>query len=96
MELDLDPKELREILAERRSSARGMIIGSILVGFLGVLAFLALALVSGWLSIVGIVAIGGVSARMFRKGARILYAVNATSDDVEGKSEALPQARLRE
>ena len=95
-ELDLDPKELREILAERRSSARGMIIGAILVGFLGGLGFLALGLVSFWLSLALIVVVGGMSARMYRKGARLLYAVNATSDDVEGKSEALPQARLRE
>ena len=95
-EFDIDPVDLRAVLARQRSAGRGMIATSAVVGVVGLVVCGAFVLVSGIISIVGIIAVTSLCTSRFRKGARILDAVRTVSDELEGKTDALPSARIHQ
>ena len=93
-DLDIEPADLREVLAERRGAGRSMIVTAILVGVFGVGAFAAMAMVSGLLAVGGIGITCGFSARTYRKGRRILDATNVMTAELAAREAALPEARI--
>jgi hypothetical protein len=94
-DLEIDPAEVRGLIAQRRSHARGLIVGSVLLAVFGVVAFVVVAMVSGLVSIIGIGVTVSAAAKMYRTGSRILYAANTVSAELDGKAGTLPRAQLR-
>jgi hypothetical protein len=101
-DLDVDPADLRTLIAHRRSSAWALLLGSIVLGIAsiigGVVLLVGLSLVSPKLSIGALaVAFAGVGAATAgcRKAMRIFGATRATRDELDAKASALPQAKLR-
>jgi hypothetical protein len=93
-ELDIEPADLRGLLAERRGAGRSMIAAAIAVGVFAVGAFAAIAMVSGLVAVGGIGVTIAFSARTYRKGRRILDAAHVMTAELAAREAALPEARI--
>jgi len=98
-EFDMPPEDLRAFYQARRTVGWALLAGSIALGVLGTAAIIALAAISPVILVKGtIFALGAVIAGSVagcRKAVRILSATRMNIADLDGKSDALPQARIR-
>jgi hypothetical protein len=92
------PEDLRAFYQSRRSNAWVLLVGSVCLGVFGTLGIVALMLITPVIAIKGtIVGLGAVftgSIAGSRKAMRILSATRINLDDLDGKGDALPQARV--
>ncbi len=97
-EFDMAPEDLRSFYQTRRSVAWALLAGSIALGVLGTAGIIAIAAISPVILVKGtIFALGAVIAGSVagcRKAVRILSATRMNIADLDGKSDALPQARI--
>lgn len=97
-EFDMPPEEARPFFQARRANAWFLLIGSIALGAVGLVILVVILLASPVIPVKGLVfAIAGVSAACAagtRKAARILSATRINLDELDGKGEALPAARV--
>jgi len=101
---DVAPEDLRGLLAQRRSAATGMLVGSIALGILSALAFLGLIAAMALLQAISVrlAALGfvlccsGLAAATAgcRKAMRILGAVRVNRGALAAREAALPEARI--
>jgi len=97
-EFDMPPEEARPFYQARRTNAWFLLIGSIALGAIGLAALIGILVASPVIPIKGlVVAIAAVSAAVgagARKAARILSATRINLDELDGRTEALPAARV--
>jgi ABC-type taurine transport system substrate-binding protein len=97
-EFEQAPEDLRAFYQTRRSVGWALLAGSIALGIIGTALIIALAAISPVILIKGTVfALGAVIAASVagcRKAVRILSATRMNLADLDGKSDALPQARV--
>ena len=99
-DFDMPQEDLRGFYQSRRSNAWVLMIGSACLGVFGTLGLALFMAFSPVIPIKGVVlgfaAILGASAAGCRKALRILSATRYNLDDLDGKGDALPQAKLVE
>jgi hypothetical protein len=97
-EFDQAPEDLRAFYKSRRSNAWVLLFGSVALGVFGsaaILAFIVLSpAISIRLSVFGFIAVIGGAVTGSRKAMRILSATRINLDDLDGKGDVVPQARV--
>jgi hypothetical protein len=97
-DFDQAPEDLRAFYQSRRANAWILLIGSVCLGVFGTAALLAFILISPIITIKGgFIGLGAVLAGSIagsRKAMRILSATRINLDDLDGKGEVVPQARV--
>ena len=92
------PEDLRAFYQSRRSNAWVLLIGSVCLGVFGTLAIVGFLIVTPViaikLTIFALIAVFTGSVAGSRKAMRILSATRINLDDLDGKAEAIPQARV--
>ena len=97
-DFDMPQEDLRGFYQSRRSNAWVLLIGSATLGIFGTLGlalFVAFSPVIPIKAVVlGFAAVLGASAAGCRKSMRILSATRYNLDDLDGKGDAVPQAKV--
>lgn len=92
-EFDGEPGELRELYVRRRRAGLAMIVGSSVAGVVAMTALGAL-LFFGPVTLLGFGGVGSMWVATARKGLRIARAAGDNLAELDGKTEALPPARV--
>ncbi len=97
-DFEQEPEDLRTFFKTRRANAWGLLVGSLLLGFGGTAILTALVLFSPVIPVKAMffafVAVIGGGLAGARKAMRILSATRINLDDLDGKGDAVPQARV--
>jgi hypothetical protein len=97
---ETDPAALRDLLRSQRSVARTMLVGSIVLGVLGLAVPIAIVAFSRVVAVKFMIAVPFVAlataAAGARKATRILYSTRIGLDELDGRTDLLPTARVIE
>jgi len=97
-DFEQEPEDLRAFYKSRRANAWVMLVGGALLGVFGTLGLGLFVATSPVIPIkavvVGFAAVLGGAVAMCRKAMRILSATRINLDDLDGKGDAVPQARV--
>jgi len=103
-DLEIDPADLRSWSAHRRSTGWAMLVGSIALGLGSILGGALLVFAFGLvgspkgtlLALLAMFTGVGMATAGCRKATRILGATRLARDELEGKTDALPSARIHQ